>query len=322
MAQPVTTEACDKEEKRFRLCCFTIYDMQYDFSKLNSKLQYYAYGKEVCPKTKKDHYQAFGYAKVAQRWSWWRKLLSPHHFEQCMGTLEENDKYCSKDGLYTEYGLKPMGNGKKRSLQELCTHIVDAAENNVPLYEIVTVPENQSTYVQYNNGIEKLYNHAVTKRLRSIPRDFAPEVVYIYGPPGLGKTRYVLDREPDVYMVPDDDFYKWKDGYHGQPAVLYDNVTPTNINPVKLLREIDRNYINVAQKGKMIGWRPERIYITSVFEMQMFANLAGFSLATEFTRRVTRVEEYTAERAAAEEYARQRVRELENEREIIAMNGE
>lgn len=287
----MTTQACDKKknERRFRLACFTVFEMDFDFSKLNEKLQFYAYGKETCPETKREHYQCFGYSAQAQRWSWWHKLLAPHHFQECNGTLAQNEKYCAKAGQYTEYGVKPMGDGKKRSLECLAEAVVEAGRTGVPLDEVVLQPESQATFCQYNNGLSKLYNMAVTQKCRKVDKDFAPEVIYIWGPPGSGKTRMVRELDPEVFMIPLADKYKWKDGYCGQDAVVYENVSPERIEPDHFLVEIDRYYCQVSVKSSFIGWRPRRIYITSVYSPESFAEQAKFSLPSEFTRRVTKV---------------------------------
>lgn len=289
MAQPVTKPVTN-ENARFRLACFTIFDMTYDFTVLKSKLQFLAYGQEVCPKTGNDHYQCFGYASVAQRWTWWQKLLKPHHFEQCIGTLEQNSKYCAKEGKYQEFGVKPMGDGKKRSLDVLTQEVMEAARGSLPLDEIVTVPDNAPTFVQYHNGISKLYNMTVTNKLRKVDKNFAPEVIYIWGEPGSGKSQKVRELDPDVFDIPEDDGYKWKDGYCGQDAVVYENVSVRNItHPERLLKEIDRYYMQVPVKGGYIGWRPKRIYITTVYPIETFAYEVKFSKPAEFTRRVTQI---------------------------------
>jgi len=271
----------------FRLACFTIYDMQFDFTTLEEDLQYYAYGSEVCPTTDRPHYQAFGYSKRAQRMSWWIKLLKPHHVEKCIGSLDENDAYCKKEGSYSEWGVKPMANGKKRSLQELCDAVVSSVETGGMLCDVVTEPEHMATFVQYNNGITRLHQHCVTAKLRKIDKNIAPEVIYISGPPGCGKSRYVYDKEPDVFKIPASDKYKWKDGYSGQDAVLYDNMAKDNINPFELLQELDRYYMQVPVKGGFIGWRPRRIYITAVDSAAAVAAAGGFTDPQEFLRRIT-----------------------------------
>lgn len=289
MDQPVTNQACDKRQSRFRLTCFTVFDMTTDMTKLASRVEYLAYGKETCPKTQREHYQAFAYTKTAQRWTWWQKLLAPNHFEECHGTLDQNEKYCSKSGNYTEHGTKPMGNGKRRDLEALCDEVCTAAIEGTPLDEVVTRPEARSTFTQYHNGITKLFNMQVTNKARKIDRNQAPEVIYVWGPPGSGKTRYVHDKETELYNIPPADKYKWHDNYAGQDAVLYDNVNENNIDTTQMLREIDRYFIQVSVKGGFIGWRPKRIYITSVINPEVLAQHAGFTDPREFTRRITEI---------------------------------
>jgi len=277
---PATTENCT-----FRLACITHYGAPW--TELPPKIDYIAFAQETCPTTQRIHYQTWAYASKAMRLTGWKKVFPGDHIEQMRGTLAENDAYCCKENAIIQFGLKPMDNGKKRSLKLLCEAVVEAANDQIPLCDVVTMPDNQATFVQYNNGISKLYDHAITAKLRKVDKNFAPEVIFISGPPGCGKTRYVFDKEPELYRVPASDKFKWKDGYCGQDAVLYDNVTPENITPNELLVEIDRYYVSLPKKGGFTGWRPKRIYFTSVFTLGLFSQTAKFSLAAEFTRRIT-----------------------------------
>lgn len=287
MDQPATNKLATSEKTPFRAACITHYGDPYD--KLPDKVQYLAFGKEVCPTTQRVHYQMWAYAQVAMRLTGWKKIFEGDHIEQMRGTFAENDKYCSKESELITFGEKPMGNGKKRSLAELCHGVSEAAAEGVPIDEVVTKEENQATYVQYHNGIEKLYKHVVTQKLRKVAKDFAPEVIYIWGAPGSGKTRTVRERDPEVFMIPLDDKYKWKDGYCGQDAVVYENLSPDGFVPDRLLVEIDRYYCQVPVKGGFIGWRPKRIYITSVYSPEVLTQTAKFSHPLEFSRRLTEV---------------------------------
>jgi hypothetical protein len=47
----------------------------------------------------------------------------------------------------------------------------------VTLLEFVTEEENRATFVQYHNVLTKLYEHAVTAKLRKVDHDFVPEVI-------------------------------------------------------------------------------------------------------------------------------------------------
>lgn len=285
--QPETLMPETNEKTTFRSCAFT-WNNKSEITTLHEKLQYIGYSNEVAPTTGTPHLQGWAYAKSPMRLTGWKKVLPGAHIEEMRGTFAQNDVYCSKSAELIHLGTRPMGNGQRRDLKDLADAVVDAATTGKRLSEVVTEEENRATFVQYHNGITALYRHAVTEKLRRVDKDFAPEVHYIYGAPGSGKTRYVYDQEPGLFRVPDHDGYKWKDGYAGEDAVLYDNMSIKNCTrPEALLQEIDRYFIQVPVKGGYIGWRPKRIYITSVYPMDIFSIEAGFSHPAEFTRRVT-----------------------------------
>lgn len=270
----------------FRAATITSFREEADFVTAAESLQFIAYGIETCPSTNRVHLQAFAYSEKARKLTGWKKLFPGDHIEQMHGNFAQNEKYCSKEGQYKTIGVKPMGDGKKRSLSTLADEVVAAAETKVPLYDVVTAEPARGSFIQYHGGVQKLYDMAVTKRLKATPRDFAPEVIYVWGPSGFGKTRYVTELEPDLYRCNPSDKYKWKDGYYGQDAVLYDNVVPDNISPFDFLQEIDRYPIDVPKKGGFIAWRPRRIYITSTHSPEALG--VCFTSPRELLRRITR----------------------------------
>jgi len=276
----------------FRAACITHYGEAWE--ELPEKLQYIAFAEETCPTTGRKHYQAWAYAKTPMRLTGWKKIFPGDHIEQMMGTFAQNDQYCSKENELTTYGEKPMSNGKKRTLVELVEEVTAGAEEGQPLQDIVMESEHKATFVQYHGGLSKLHAMAVNYKLSKVDKNFAPEVIYVHGEPGSGKSRWVREQDPDVYDIPQDDSYKWKDGYSGQDAVVYENVSVNNIkNPERLLKEIDRYFIQVPIKGGFTGWRPKRIYITTVYQPEHFADQVGFSKPSEFTRRITQVKHMT-----------------------------
>jgi hypothetical protein len=66
-----------------------------------------AYAEETCPTTQKKHYQAFAYAHDKMKLSGWKKLFPTAHIEEMRGSFTENEKYCSKEGMLTEQGVRP-----------------------------------------------------------------------------------------------------------------------------------------------------------------------------------------------------------------------
>jgi len=290
MDQPATKSAC--YNKPFRSICFTSFVNPEGWLELPKGITFLCWGDEVCPKTGREHKQGFAYSARAMRMSAWIKTFPKAHVERMFGTLKDNEVYCSKGGSYHTLGVEPMANGHKRCLEELVGDVIEAADNGIPLDEVVTEPGNQATFVSYHNGIQKLYNMQITKRLRASSIE-APEVIWLYGPPGSGKTRTAHEEYPNLYRIPTANHYKWKDGYSGQDVVLYDNVTPKNIDPDDFLQEIDRYYIQVSVKGGFIGWRPKKIYITSVYSPDLFVLEAAFSHPNELLRRITCQRQFT-----------------------------
>lgn len=266
-----------------RAICFTDFRC-IPYTSLPDGVQYLAWGEEKCPTTAKQHYQAFAYG-VKRSVKGWANLFGNSHVEPIRGTLFENEVYCSKQGALKELGQKPMQNGHKRTLLDY-TDAILRDPKRVCVDIALDDPALAPVYVQYRNGLERLSAAAYARTIKG--DHSAPEVIFIYGDAGTGKTRYVRELEPDIYDVPPSDGYKWKDGYTGQEAVLYDNIAPSTItSPGTFLKEIDRYPIQVPVKGAFVAWKPRRIYLTTTYKQSAFAQL--FHQCEEFNRRITSV---------------------------------
>lgn len=274
------------ETATFRAVTITWYPDQkpYPTELHDSRLQYIGYGIEHCPTTGREHGQMYAYGKK-MKFATWRKLFEPFHIERMRGSIEDNDAYCSKENSMIHIGEKPMKNGHHRSMLQIKRKL-DAIEPGETVYDIAK-DEELFDHMAKISRFAKEYAENVRKH--QIRGDHsAPDVVYIHGPPGAGKTRYVREREPHVYDVPAGDGYKWKDGYALDAAVLFDNVEPRQIKDYsQFLKEIDRYPIQVPIKGGFVWWKPRRIYITSVCAPSIMKTY--FRDPEEFTRRITSV---------------------------------
>lgn len=246
--------------KRSRLCCFTCFDMTRDMETIAHSVQYLAYAEETCPTTGRKHFQAFAYAKDAQRFSWWRELLQPMHFELCNGTLQDNAKYCSKEGQLKEYGVKPMGSGHKRVLLEVKERLEAGDRLN-------TIKRHDAAFdaiLRNERGLREY--EKFTRMQRALDAGYKRKEVHVYtGPTNTGKSRFAYDTHgySNVYSMPDNGM-RWAGTYDGQPVVLFDDVTTSTIMSITdFLRYTDGYPIEVPVKGGFTPWIPEHIYFTS-----------------------------------------------------------
>jgi len=87
---------------------------------------------------------------------------------------------------------------------------------------------------------------------------------WIWGLPGIGKTKSVRDRYPDLY---EKDKSKYWNGYVGEKVVLIDDVEKDEMFLLGLLKKIAQHKPFMAEDkfGQMRPARPEKIICTSNF---------------------------------------------------------
>lgn len=259
MEQPATFQP-DTKNTPFRLLCFTEFDTSRDMAELAKNFDYLCYGEETCPTTGRKHYQGFAYKEQAQRFSWYKKRFGNTHFERCNGTLEQNEAYCKKQGKYTEHGVKPMGNGKKRVLLQIKEEI----ESGQRVSKLQKTDQYFEPILRYERGLRD-YERRLRQE-KAIQVGYKPRTVTVLiGSAGSGKTRYVYDKHDrhTIYTMPKNDG-RWFGTYDGQPVVLFDDVGPGDIMPVTTFLRITDGYpIEVEVKGGFTPWVPKHIYITS-----------------------------------------------------------
>ena len=142
---------------------------------------------EVCPKTKRLHLQ--GYVQFPKRIMKTRaiKLLAPNHVEIAEHPVKAYN-YCIKDESRATEGYwsiksdaVPSGQGHRSDLSFACELVKERGVRAV-------AQEKPETYVRFSTGLSRL-----ALMLDPGKRHMPIEVHYIYGPPGVGKTRQVPD---------------------------------------------------------------------------------------------------------------------------------
>lgn len=196
-----------------RLWAFTNFDLNFNYDDFisNTTAEYVFIGQEICPKTKRQHHQGFVYFSGARgSCKQVAKQLGKCHVEPCKGNIDQNIDYCSKDGNYIEYGVKPAQGHRT----DLCAIKDDILEQKLTVNQIIV--NNPVIYHQYGRTLNKLEEIA----LRSKYRTWMTEGIWYYGPTGVGKSHMAFkDYSPDThYIYPNDN--GWWDGYTGQETVI------------------------------------------------------------------------------------------------------
>ena len=247
------------EESKHQGYAFTDYICDLTFyEKIDkSKVRYLIIGAEVCPTSKRNHWQGFIYWKNDKYWNSMQKLMNPRFFEPMYHKSwpGANKNYCSKDGnLIMEFGDCPA-QGRRTDLIEL-KHML--MHTNTAIDKVVIEHCENLQQIQF---VEKLAKYRPNKR----DKNEGVLVYWLYGPPGTGKTRYVWDKEPNLYKAFSD---KWWDGYDGQEAVLIDDFREGWCSFARLLELTDRYPIKMEVKTTTTWAAWKRIYITSPYNIR------------------------------------------------------
>jgi len=142
--------------------------------------------------------------------------LGPYHGNyQKARSIDAVVKYIKKDGDILQFGdidWKEKVDSRLEHRRYLGKKIIDGT----PLNELVK--EDPSLIF----GLSSLHKDINTWHQVSMKATDAPDTrgIWIYGPPGVGKSRYVRAQEPSLYLKAQN---RWWDSHIGQKAVLIDD---------------------------------------------------------------------------------------------------
>lgn len=239
--------------QKARNYCLTIFDENELVNLQHESVKYSAYGDEICPSTGRKHYQAFVIFSTSRVFTYVKKLFPTAHIEVMRGRLMDNERYCSKEGSYHEYGDKPKSQeycGKRG--REYWEEQLQLAKKDPGLCD----PQLQITH---RNSLKGIYYDA-QKRVKHLPLEKLDNY-WFYGPSGSGKSTTARSENPDHFVK---QCNKWWDNYNGESVIIIDDMNITHDHMAHYLDLwADKFPINIEIKGGSLTARPKRIIVTS-----------------------------------------------------------
>lgn len=208
------------------------------------------------------HLQAFLMFEHPQRLASVVALAPGCHAEPCR-LPKQAMEYCQKaesrvDGPWSHGD--PPAQGKRSDIDELVSAVQDRRVRTMADAAGVA----PSLVLRYPAGVRTYLDAVVSVT----PRTEMPVVIYLWGPPGVGKTHYVHEfakqRDMAIYVVETHDRTYRFTGYTGQSVVLFDEVDFASLPVNEWCRLLDRYPHTVRRFGlPNINFNSRYIFMTS-----------------------------------------------------------
>lgn len=250
-----------------------------------TSIVYVCWGKEICPKTDREHYQGWFQLGTKDRFETLKLKLGcvKLHLEAMRGTQERNQEYCKKDGEW-----RTLGDYVKQGQMKGVSSIYKAIEEkNVSELEISR--ENPEVHARHYRAfrIKRCLEYESKSRER---RDV--EVIVYQGLTGFGKSRKALYDDgsrmmkEDVYLI-DGNNLQWFDGYEGQNTMVIDEYA-NDVKITWLMRLLDGNQLRLPVKGGFTYALWNKVVITTNLDWESWHPNAKLEHREAVQRRITR----------------------------------
>lgn len=272
---PVRRPRAAARRVRRRAFCYTLHVTPETTADIESSLQsieckYHVYGREVCPTTGRHHLQGYIELRRQMDFNTVRSLFpgSPH-LEPREGTASQAAEYCKKDGDFWEMGaLSNARQGTRTDLQSC----LDEVKANPALRRQDVAENHTGVYARYPRFVDSLFGFY--RQVDTLDWQQPPNK-YIFGEPGVGKSRHArsLYSSDEIYIKGHN---KWWDGYDGERCVLIDDLHPDQAKYLVTYLKLwgDRYPFRAEVKGSSMVIRPEVVIITSNYSVEeMFPNV-------------------------------------------------
>jgi len=258
------------------------------------KSRYIVWNYERCPTSNRKHIQGYVYFD-AQRSIGCLKFIiarstncSPR-IAIAKGTPQQNRTYCSKEDTadpdcvphFEEFGDIPS-QGKRNELEKWAEQVVrgkrprDAVADKDWSY--------LAQFVKYSTGYTRLLQVTIPKRTEP------PQVFWLFGPTGCGKSRKAREWYPNAFVYPKlSKQVAYFDGYEGEEAIIFDDFRKDTLPSFDLLLNItDRYGITGAVKGSYIELNLRFIVFTAPIDWYEMFSLEVRENVNQLGRRITK----------------------------------
>ena len=226
--------------------------------RLHGPIRYLTFGREVCPETARHHLQGYLQLTSRARFSTVQGLLpAGAHIEPARGSAEENNEYCHKEGDFEVFGICQLSANetRKRSREETCRDIFEDHKAKRSKRDIL------EDYPHYWKDVVGL------SIARHSDRSAAPQVLYLYGATGTGKSyntqRALEDLSISHYFKPSG--IKWWPDYDQQSVAVIEEFSSC-FTCSQFLQLCDRAPYSVEFKGGHTPFNSQGIIILSNIE--------------------------------------------------------
>lgn len=226
-------------------------------SVLHTVFKYVGYCEEIAPTTGTKHLQGFVAFTNPRTIQQARNILNGCHVEVMLGSIAQNETYCSKSGELIHLGVPPITNDNKGRSEQLRWQ---RAKDFAKAGQLDTI--DADIFIRCYSTLRRIRTDYAVK-----PDPIDVQCYWIYGPTGTGKSHCVETTFPDCYKKNMDD-PKWFDGYQGEETVYLEDIDKYQVKwggPLKRLA--DRWPVLVSLKGSMQYIRPKRIIVTSNYNL-------------------------------------------------------
>jgi len=215
--------------------------------------KYVAYCEEVAPTTGTKHLQGYISFNNPKSLQQARSTLIGCHVETMLGSISQNEDYCSKAGLLIEHGEKPISNDNKGRAEKLrWQRAKDLAKAN-QLDDI-----DADIFIRCYSTLKNIAKDHLVKPPPSDVKCF-----WIHGPTGTGKSHCVETTFPNCYKKQMDDL-KWFDLYNDEEVIYLEDIDKYQVKWGGMLKRLaDRWPMLASIKGSMKYIRPKIVIVTS-----------------------------------------------------------